>query len=68
MLCFNHNYKNDIRLTAHEELMEMDDIGEVLSIRILAYLKTNKDCEIDDLIRVKGIGEERLKEIKRHYY
>ena len=68
LACFNHNYKSDICLATQEELVEMDDIGEVLAFRISLHLKHNKGCDIDDLMRVKGIGEQRLKEIKKHYY
>ena len=64
----NKIIKDDIHLTTQEELAEIDDIGEVLSGRILAYIKCNKGCTVDDLMRVKGIGEQRLKEIKKHYY
>jgi len=60
--------KDDIRLATTQELIEVDDIGNVLSDRIVTYIKTNKNCSIDDLIRVNGIGEQRLKEIKKHYY
>jgi len=60
--------KDDIHLTTQEELVRIDDIGEVLAERILSYLNNNKNCSVDDLIHVTGIGEQRLKEIKKHYY
>ena len=60
--------KEDVHLAVQEELVEIDGIGEVLAERVLTYLKCNKECTVDDLVRVKGIGEQRLKEIKKHYY
>lgn len=60
--------KDDIHIATKQELVKVDDIGDVLSERIVLYLKHNKDCSIEDLVHVKGIGEQRLKEIKKSYY
>ena len=68
LACFEHNSKSDIFSATFEELIELDDIGEVLAIRILTHIEQNTDCIVDDLMRVKGIGEQRLKEIKKRYY
>lgn len=68
LLCLCNLSKSDIRTATIEELVELDDIGEALSGRILAHLEANKTCTVDDLISIKGIGEQRLKEIKKHYY
>ena len=68
LTCFSLNCKDDIHTATFEELVELDDIGEVLSVRILAHIETNEDCTVDELTCIKGIGEQRLKEIKKHYY
>ena len=60
--------KDDIHIVTKQEIMEVDDIGDVLSERIILYLKYNKNCSVDDLVYIKGIGEQRLKEIKKSYY
>lgn len=60
--------KDDIHIATKQELVKVDDIGDVLSERIVLYLKYNKNCSIDDLVYINGIGEQRLKEIKKHYY
>lgn len=59
--------KPSIHTATYNELLEIDDIGEVLSIRIVSYLNQNKTCSVADLDDIKGIGEERLKKIRRHY-
>ena len=64
----NKIIKDDINLATHEELVKVNDIGEVLADRILAYLECNEDCTVDELTCINGIGEKRLKEIKKHYY
>ena len=50
-----------------EELQEIDGIGEVLSLRIVSYLKVNKTASIDDLDDIKGIGEGKLKLLKGEF-
>ena len=60
--------KHDIHTATVEKLVEIDDIGDVLAYRILAHLEYNKDCSVDDLTCINGIGEKRLRNIKRHYY
>ena len=50
-----------------EELQEINGIGELLSDKIVIYLDHNPYADIDDITDVKGIGELKLKSIKRRF-
>jgi DNA uptake protein ComE-like DNA-binding protein len=59
--------KPDISTATLEQIQSIDGIGEVLSSRIVIYLDTYPNADIDDLTDVLGIGEGKLKLIKRKY-
>ena len=59
--------KTDIAEATIEELQEINGIGEVLSLRIVSYLKVNKTASVDDLDHIKGIGEIKLELIKKEF-
>ena len=56
-----------IHSATYKDLLAIEDIGTVLSERIVSYLDNNPNAEVGDLIEVKGIGEKRLKRIKQTY-
>ncbi len=60
-------YKPSITQATYKELMAIDEIGEILSLRIIDYLQHNTDCTIDDLLEVEGIGPIKLSNIKEVY-
>lgn len=50
-----------------EQLQSIEGVGEVLSQRILEYLKTNGPIrEYEELLAVEGVGEKRLEAIRKH--
>lgn len=54
--------KIDINTASLEELMKIVHIGEV---RALELISLRPFASVDDLTRVKGIGETRIKDIKK---
>ena len=60
-------YKPSIHDVKAYELEDIDGIGEVLATRVIDYISDNPKCDIDDLLNVQGIGEKRLKLIKKEY-
>lgn len=61
------SYRPDIQEATYNDLIEIDGLGETLSKRVIVYLEINKSAGIDDLINVKGIGDEKLKAIKKEF-
>lgn len=59
--------KPDITYATQEELQEIHGIGPILSEKIVRFVSLNDDCEIEELIKIDGIGEVRLKLIRRKY-
>ena len=59
--------KPNIHEATIEELQDINGIGEVLSLRVISYLKLNKNATIEDLEDVRGIGEKRIELIKEVY-
>jgi hypothetical protein len=60
-------YKPSIRGITLDELQEINGLGETLSTRVVVYLDTYPDADIDDLIDVRGIGEKKLDIIKKKW-
>ena len=56
--------KVNINTATKEELMSLQGIGDVLSDRIIEYRKSAKFNSIDDIQRVKGIGEKTFENLK----
>ena len=56
--------KVNINTATKEELMSLQGIGDVLSDRIIEYRKSAKFNSIDDIRRVKGIGEKTFENLK----
>ncbi len=51
----------------YNDLIALEDIGPILAMRIINYVKINPDYSIDDIILIKNIGPLRMKTIKRNY-
>ena len=60
-------YDPPIHSATYDELIKIDDIGTVLAERIVSYLQLHPEASIDDLIVIEGIGEERIKTIKKEF-
>lgn len=57
--------KVDINTATKEELASLPGLGPLTAERIVEYRKKNNGFKsIDDLIKIKGIGQERLSQIK----
>lgn len=57
-------YKPSIEDVTIQEIQTIQGIGETLSYRIVDYIGESETFDIEDLINVDGIGEERLKLLK----
>lgn len=60
-------YKPDIHTATLEQLCDIRGIDETLSIRVLNYLKSNPNADIDDIDVVKGFGIYRINLLKERY-
>lgn len=60
-------YRPSIHDATYEQILEIDDIGIVLTERITKYLKENPNCDIQDLKEICGIGDYRLKLIRKEF-
>ena len=59
------HFKIDINKATKEELMKLNGIGPVLSVRIIKYRSGyGLFREIEDIKRVYGISEEKFDQIK----
>ena len=59
----------DINTVTQEELMSIPNIGKVYSSRIIDYRYEHGKVEsIDELLTIKGIGEQRLALLKQYLY
>ena len=59
--------KPDIATADYDTLYAIHDIGDVLADRILIYIESNPDLQIDDLLDVNGIGPIKLERVKEVY-
>ena len=60
-------YKPSVRTATIEELQEINGLGELLSSRVVIYLDTYPNADIDDLLDVEGIGKVKLELIKKEW-
>lgn len=68
LICYPTHYdKVPIHEATYQQIEQLDDIGYILTPRIQKFLKDNPNCEINDIIKVKGIGPERVKTIKQKF-
>lgn len=59
----------NINTASKEELMSIKGIGEVTANKILLFLSNNGKIDtLDELLEVDGIGEAKLKIIKKYAY
>lgn len=56
--------KPNIEEATFEQLEEINGIGDILATRVLSYIDSKEDIDIEDLEEIKGIGPKRLKIIK----
>jgi len=49
------------------EIQAIQGIGEILSLRIVNYIGDSETFDIEDLLNVKGIGKEKLKELRKEF-
>jgi len=56
-----------IHNVTYDELTDIVGIGEVKANLILSYLETNKDCTIDDLDDIKGIGPTLVERLEKKF-
>ncbi len=59
--------KESVHNATLEQLQEINGLGELLSSRVVIYLDTYPNADIDDLTDVEGIGEGKLELIKREW-
>jgi len=60
-------YKPDISTCTLEELCDIRGIDETLANRVLVYLKSNPEANIDDIDDVKGFGEYRVNLLRQKW-
>ena len=60
-------HKTDISQATYSEIYQLEEFGEVLSNKVILFLEKNPHANVDDLILIDGIGEERLKILKKYY-
>ena len=60
-------YKPPIEEATVQELQAIDGIGETLSYRIVEYIDDAENFDINDLTNVDGIGEKRLKLVRKEF-
>ena len=60
-------YRPSIHNAEYAEILEIDDIGIVLTERIVEYLEDNPNCKIEDLTEINGIGEIRLSNLRKEF-
>jgi competence protein ComEA len=56
--------KININTATREELMNLNGIGEAISGNIIIYRESKKFIKIEDIMKVKGIGESKFNIIK----
>jgi len=59
--------KPSIEEASIEDIQAVQGIGEVLSLRIVDYIESNPNADIDDLIVIKGIGPEKVKLLRKEF-
>ncbi len=59
----------NINQAGRDELIKLPGVGGVLARRIIEYRnQRGVFSSIDELIKVKGIGDKKLEKIKKHIY
>ena len=52
----------------YKELIEIQAIGEHKANLILNYIQTHKDCTVEDLGSINGIGDVLIERLSEHYH
>lgn len=59
----------DLNAADRQQLMALPGVGEVLSRRIMDYREENGGfAAVEELVRVKGIGEKTLEKVRKYVY
>jgi len=64
IICFN---KPSVHSATLEELCDIRGIDETLANRVLVYLKSNPEANIDDIDDIKGFGEYRVNLLRQKW-
>lgn len=57
----------DIHNATYKELVAIQGIGDIKAHRILSYLESNKEAEIDDLDDINGIGPTLIERLEKEF-
>lgn len=60
-------YKPDIHEAELNEIQAINGFGEVLAERVVSYLDANPNADIEDLYEIPGIGEYRVKLLRKEF-
>lgn len=62
------NFPIDLNSATYQELIQIPGIGDTLAKRILEYREKNgKFISIDELLKIKGIGQKTFEKIKSYF-
>lgn len=59
--------KPDIHQAELSDIQAINGFGEVLAERVVSYLDANPNADIEDLEVIQGIGEYRVKLLKKQF-
>jgi len=62
-----HFCKTPLHEATIEQFQEVRDIGPILSMNIMIYVRDNPECIVDDLDDVKYIGETKLDNLRERF-
>ena len=66
-LVYHFSEKTDIEQATIQEIQAVHGFGEVLSYKVVNYIGDSKEFDIEELTNVKGIGDKRLKLIRKEF-
>jgi len=60
-------YKDPLNQVTIDEIRALDGFGPILSEKVINYMQEYPDADIEDLIIINGIGEERIKLLRKEF-